>query len=91
MSGIVSTNPLFKLWVDLNRFGKAAPVFNKKSGLVEGILLSGDSDYVIDDLDSENESKCLIPRYSETGKEKILKVTAIEEIQWVETILKNTH
>jgi V8-like Glu-specific endopeptidase len=75
-----NTNKYF-LQANLDTFGgnSGSAVFNTKTGIVEGILVRGEEDYVLD-----NDAKCMRPKIckmDECRGEDVTRITNIKELK----------
>jgi len=68
---------------DLDTYGgnSGSPVFNENTGLVEGILVSGAQDYVVDRSGTCMTSERLSVSRARDSKERAHKITKVPEIQ----------
>lgn len=78
-------NYIFRTNLDSFQANSGAPVFNKKTGVVEGILVEGGLDYELTDLYGNGTKFCRkAVKYSHKmwhSEEVVMRTTAIKELQ----------
>lgn len=64
----------FKTELDTYGGNSGSPVFNEKTGLVEGILIQGAEDYIA-------QNGCFVSNHENGKKERVFKITKVKTIQ----------
>lgn len=82
---ITHWNYVFRSNLDSFQGNSGGPVFNKKTGVVEGILVEGGEDYEMVDLNGDGSKFCRrVVKYKDrlwNAQELVFRITKVKEIQ----------